>query len=199
MLSLFLLTYILVTSAFSSSSQDCFSPPGQHHPVMELVEGVLEKRLDDWLGRIFGEEFPFFGTESETCNCSQGECGRKGMKLLGNFSGPFQIEVMSFLKWYPCEIILTQMSSLPSNLGWTKLFQEKAGFRGEEGELLMEGLARKVFEAKYFEKSQPGRGLLRVWLLPPLSSGRDSANHSKSQSQPGWSGVQAFFCPSMQF
>ena len=58
---------------------------------------------------------------------------------------------MSFLKLYPCEIILTQMSSLPSNLGWTKLFREKAGWRGEEGELLMEGLARKVFEGKYFE------------------------------------------------
>ena len=107
----------------------------------------MEKRLDEWLARIFGQEFPFLGTESDT-DCSQGECDRKGMKLLGNFSGPFQIEVMSFLKLYPCEIILTQMSSLPSNLGWTKLFREKAGWRGEEGELLMEGLARK---AKYFE------------------------------------------------
>ena len=92
MLPLFLLNHILVASALSSSSQDCFSPPGPHHLVMELVEGVLEKRLDDWLGRIFGEEFPFLGTESDT-DCSQGECDRKGMKLLGNFSGPFQIEV----------------------------------------------------------------------------------------------------------
>ena len=158
MLSLFLLPIIVVTSAgqqaISSSSLDCFSPPGHHHPVMDLVEGVLEKRLDHWLGIIFGEEYPFLGTETDTY-CIQGECVIKGTKLLGNFSGPFQIEVMSCLKKFPCNMVLiTQMSSLSQNLGWTKLFREKAGWRGEEGELLMEGLARKVFEAKTFQTRQ---------------------------------------------
>ena len=41
------------------------------------------------------------------------------------------------------------MSSLPLNLGWTKLLREKAGWRGEEGKLLMEGSARNVFEAEH--------------------------------------------------
>ena len=66
---------------------------------MDLVEGVLQKRLDHWLWNIFGEENPFLGTDSDSY-CSEGECISKGMKLLGNFSGPFQIEV-SLLKSAP--------------------------------------------------------------------------------------------------
>ena len=42
-----------------------------------------------------------------------------------------------------------QMSSLPRNLSWTKLFWEKSGWRGEEGDVLLEGLARNVFKEFY--------------------------------------------------
>lgn len=112
-----------------SSALNCFSLHGSYHggpphPMMDMVEGVLQKRLDQWLANIFGEENPFFGIESGTC--SQEGCAEKGVKLLGNYSGPFQIK----------------MSSLPRNLSWTKLFWEKSGWRGEEGDALLEGLAR---------------------------------------------------------
>ena len=65
----------------------------------------LQKRLDHWV--IFGEEYPFLGTDSGSSDCSEGDCVSKGMKLLGNFSGPFQIEV-SFLKSAPvaCNMML---------------------------------------------------------------------------------------------
>ena len=59
---------------------------------MDLVEGVLQKKLDHWLTLIFGEEYPFLDTESDG-HCSQEKCVMKYMKVLGNFSGPFQIEV----------------------------------------------------------------------------------------------------------
>ena len=59
--------------------------------MMDMVEGVLQERLDQWLANIFAEENPFFGTESGTC--SQEGCAEKGVKLLSNYSGPFQIEV----------------------------------------------------------------------------------------------------------
>ena len=48
-----------------------------------------------------------------------------------------------------------------------------------------------------FTISFSGRGLLRGWWLPPLSSGRDIDNHSKSQSQLGWSGGPP--CPHQYF
>ena len=79
-----------------SSALNCFSLHGSYHggprhPMMDMVEGVLQERLDQWLANIFGEENPFFGIESGTC--SQEGCAEKGVKLLGNYSGPFQIEV----------------------------------------------------------------------------------------------------------
>ena len=79
-----------------SSALNCFSLHGSYHggpphPMMDMVEGVLQKRLDQWLANIFGEENPFFGIESGTC--SQEGCAEKGVKLLGNYSGPFQIKV----------------------------------------------------------------------------------------------------------
>ena len=77
---------------FSSSSLNCFSLPSDNDPVKELVEGVLQKKLDHWLGIIFREEYPFLSTESDSY-CSQEKCVMKYMKVLGNFSGPFQIEV----------------------------------------------------------------------------------------------------------
>ena len=77
---------------FSSSSLNCFSLPSDNDPVKELVEGVLQKKLDHWLEIIFGEEYPFLSTESDSY-CSQEKCVMKYMKVLGNFSGPFQIEV----------------------------------------------------------------------------------------------------------
>ena len=40
----------------------------------------------------FGQENPFLGTEGGA-GCSLEDCVVLGMKLLGNFSGPFQIEV----------------------------------------------------------------------------------------------------------
>ena len=84
------------STALFSSALNCFSLHGSYHggprhPMMDMVEGVLQERLDQWLANIFGEENPFFGMESGTC--SQEGCAEKGVKLLGNYSGPFQIEV----------------------------------------------------------------------------------------------------------
>ena len=61
-------------------------------------------------------------------------------------------------------LILSQMSSLPQSLPWTKLFQEKTGLRRrrEEEEVLMEGMARYVL-MQYFSNiylfRQSGLGL----------------------------------------
>ena len=92
----------MASTALSSSALNCFSLHGSghgghgghggpRHPRVDMVEGVLQERLDQWLANIFGEENPFFGTESGTC--SQEGCAEKGVKLLGNYSGPFQIKV----------------------------------------------------------------------------------------------------------
>ena len=92
----------MASTALFSSALNCFSLHGSghgghgghggpRHPMMDMVEGVLQERLDQWLANIFAEENPFFGTESGTC--SQEGCAEKGVKLLGNYSGPFQIEV----------------------------------------------------------------------------------------------------------
>ena len=89
----------------SPSSLNCFSLPSDHDPVMELVEGVLQKKLDHWLGIVFGEEYPFLGTESDG-QCSQEKCDMKYMKVLGNFSGPFQIEVSFQYKCPGCYMII---------------------------------------------------------------------------------------------
>ena len=59
---------------------------------MDLIEGVLRDKLDGWLKIAFGQENPFLGTEAGA-GCSREDCVVQGMKLLGNFSGPFQIEV----------------------------------------------------------------------------------------------------------
>ena len=57
------------------------------------------------------------------------------------------IVIAGFLKMFP--FFFPQMSSLPKNLSWTKLFWEKSGWRGEEGDALLEGLARNVFKEFY--------------------------------------------------
>ena len=82
-------TLLVVASSspkvFSSPSLNCFSLPADHgNPVMDLIEGVLQEKLDSWLKIAFGQENPFLGTEGGVV---------QGMKRLGNFSGPFQIEV----------------------------------------------------------------------------------------------------------
>ena len=82
------LTLVVASSSpkvFSSPSLNCFSLPADHgNPVMDLIEGVLQEKLDSWLKIAFGQENPFLGTEGGVV---------QGMKRLGNFSGPFQIEV----------------------------------------------------------------------------------------------------------
>ena len=81
-------TLLIVASSakvLSSSSLNCFSLPADNdNPAMDLIEGVLQEKLDGWLKIVFGQENPFLGTEGGVV---------QGMKRLGNFSGPFQIEV----------------------------------------------------------------------------------------------------------
>ena len=90
------LTLVVASSSpkvFSSPSLSCFSLPADHgNPVKDLIEGVLQEKLDGWLKIAFGQENPFLGTEGGA-GCSREDCVVQGMKLLGNFSGPFQIEV----------------------------------------------------------------------------------------------------------
>ena len=91
-----LFTLLIVASSakvISSSSLNCFSlPVDNDNPVMDLIEGVLQEKLDGWLKIAFGQENPFLGTEGGA-GCSREDCVVQGVKLLGNFSGPFQIEV----------------------------------------------------------------------------------------------------------
>ena len=90
------LTLVVASSSpkvFSSPSLNCFSLPADHgNPVKDLIEGVLQEKLDSWLKIAFGQENPFLGTEGGA-GCSREDCVVQGVKLLGNFSGPFQIEV----------------------------------------------------------------------------------------------------------
>ena len=60
-------------------------------------------------------------------------------------------------------LILSQISSLPQSLVWTKLFQEKTGWRRgkEEEEVLMEGMARHVLMQSFSN----------ICLFPPIRAG----------------------------
>ena len=61
----------MASTALFSSALNCFSLHGSghgghgghggpRHPMMDMVEGVLQERLDQWLANIFAEENPFF-------------------------------------------------------------------------------------------------------------------------------------------